>query len=327
MSLLTGASYANKFALKMNDILTDFIFYSCVFGVSSLILGNILNIIICLRKKLRQEIMSFYNIIISTWNILIFVCGLFFYFPPSIHMQDVLLISDFLCASLNFSLRVCVQMSAWLHVFLSIDRYLCVAFNQKLAFILNDRKKLSFIFMGLFAFICVINVPNLFFTLSNTNSTFPMPKAQCGSTPLINQIRNTVISIFRIILPLVLQITFSVLLIYKFFKVRRSVLMNKSMEKEYRFARIILWLNLMFIITETPFLLATLYFSVVAQIPTYPLDVNSSNALALMTVVYYVALVFSMYLFGSIFFVNLFTNKVFQREILVIFGFTSKPNV
>ena len=135
-----------------------------------------------------------------------------------INIQNVLLISDFSCAALNFTLRVCVQMSSWLHVLLSLDRYLCVAFNQKLAFILNDRKKLSFIFLSLFAFICVINVPNLFFRLSITNSTSATSKVQCDSTPLINQIRNMVISIFRIVLPIVLQITFSALLIYKFFK-------------------------------------------------------------------------------------------------------------
>jgi len=97
-------------------------------------------------------------------------------------------------------------------------------------------------------------------------------------------------------------------------------MMNQSMEKEYRFARIILWLNLMFVITETPFLLTTFYFSVLGEIPLYPIDANASNSLALMTVVYYASLVFSLYLFGSLFFVNLFTNKIFQKEIKIIFG-------
>ena len=60
------------------------------------------------------------------------------------------------------------------------------------------------------------------------------------------------ITLIRIILPLMLQIVFSTLLIYKLFKVRRNVNRNQSMEKEYKFARIILLLNLIFLIIETP---------------------------------------------------------------------------
>ena len=35
----------------------------------------------------------------------------------------------------------------------------------------------------------------------------------------------------------------------------------------------------------------------------------------------YVALVFGLYLFGSLFFVNLLTNKLFQKEIKIILGY------
>ena len=139
-----------NFNQAINNFLTQFIFYSSVVVATTLILGNILNIAICMRKRIRKEMMCFYNIIISTWNIVTLSIGLLFYFPPSIIAQDLLLVSDFSCATLNYTLRVSVQMSAWLHVFLSLDRYLCVALNKKLAFIFNDRKKLSFIILGLF---------------------------------------------------------------------------------------------------------------------------------------------------------------------------------
>jgi hypothetical protein len=161
----TENSQDPKFGSKINEILNQFIFYSSVIGLDGLILCNILNVLICLIKRIRQEMMGFYNVIISTWNILTLSFAIIFYFPPTIHAQDIALVSDFLCATLNYALRVCVQMSAWLHVLLSIDRYLCVAFHQKLNILLTDKKKLSFIFMGLLAFICVINAPNLFFRL------------------------------------------------------------------------------------------------------------------------------------------------------------------
>ena len=97
-----------SFSSQMNDILTQFILYSRVVGVSTLVAGNILNILICLRKRIRQEMMAFYNVVISTWNILTFLVGVCFYFPPAVNVQDFLLESDFLCASLNYTLRVCV---------------------------------------------------------------------------------------------------------------------------------------------------------------------------------------------------------------------------
>ena len=124
----------------INDFLANFIFYSCVIVVMSYILGNILNILICLRKNIRKEIMGYYNVIISIWNILALSTGLTLYFPTSIYVEDLVLLSDFSCASINYVMRVCVQMSAWLHVCLTIDRYLCVKFNKKLNFLLNDKK-------------------------------------------------------------------------------------------------------------------------------------------------------------------------------------------
>jgi len=306
-----------NFNQAINNFLTQFIFYSSVVIVTILLLGNILNIAVCMRKRIRKEMMCFYNIVICTWNIVTLSIGLLFYFPPSIKAQDLLLVSDFSCATLNYTLRVSVQMSAWLHVFLSLDRYLCVALNKKLAFIFNDRQKLSFIILGLFVFICVINVPNLFFRLSITDFA---PYVQCESTPLTIQIRNMIISIFRIILPLVIQLLFSILLIYNLFKVRRSVMINQTMKKEYRFARVILWLNLMFFITETPIFIMTLYFSITGEIPKYPLDDKTSQTVAIVSLTYFLTVFFALYLFGSIFFVNLFTNKIFKREILKIFN-------
>ena len=317
MKKITANTNDTQFIREINEFLAKFIFYSSVTVVMSYILGNILNILVCLRKRIRKEIMGYYNVIISIWNILALSTGLTLYFPTSIYVEDLVLLSDFSCASINYVMRVCVQMSAWLHVCLTIDRYLCVKFNKKLNFLLNDKKKLSLIFLGLFIIICFINAPNLFFRISLDDES----NVKCDSTPLINQIRNMIISIFRIILPIIFQIVFSALLIYKLFKVRSNVNRNQSMEKEYKFARIILWLNLMFLITETPYLLTTLYFGLLGIVPQFPLDENTSHSLAIATLVFYLTLCFSLYLFGSIFFVNLFTNTLFKREIKSIFRF------
>ena len=190
----TNSTDDRQFVLRMSTILDQLVFYACIVGIDISILGNIANILVCLRKSIRNEIISFYNIMISIWNILTLVFGFIAFFPPSIHAQDVLLKSDFACATISFLIRVCTHMASWLYVCLTIDKYLCVAFNNKLAFIFNDRKKLSFIMLGLFGVICLINVPNLFFRLSlNAKSDL-----ECTSTPLLVPIRNlTTILMFR----------------------------------------------------------------------------------------------------------------------------------
>jgi hypothetical protein len=318
-----------EFNTKINTILSKFMFYSCVLVVVVFVLGNVLNIAICLRENIRKEMMGYYNVLISFWNILSLAFLTFIlYFPQSIQEQDLTLISNFSCASINYITRICIQMSAWIHVFLTIDRYLCLVINRgnKLMSFLKSKKRLSLAFMGLLVIFCFVNVPNLYFTLSNdsNSSSFTASSMKCISTPLINQIRNLLIAILRIILPIILQTIFSLLLIYKLYKWKRETALNRidpAMEKEHRFSRVILWLNLMFIITEIPFLITTLYFSVLGLVPSYPIDMNTSYDLAMWTLAYYVTLVFGLYLFGSLFFVNLLTNKLFQKEIKIILGF------
>jgi len=210
-------------------------------------------------------------------------------------------------------------MTAWRYVCLTIDRYLCVAFyHNRIYHIFNSRKNLAIIFLILFAFISLVNIPNLFSYIvldADSNMT-------CESSYFINLVRNLVVCVFRVILPTLLQAIFSVLLIFRFFKVRRTVVTNSngSMKKDYRFARIILWLNLIYFITEIPYCLTTLYFGIIGKTPTYPILANTSNELAVMSLVFYLSVVFGSYLFGSLFFVNFFTNKLFQREIRLMFG-------
>jgi len=135
---------------------------------------------------------------------------------------------------------------------------------------LKSKKRLSLAFTGLLVLFWFGNVPNLYFSLStdSNSSSFMALSINCSSTPLINQIRNLLIAILRILVPTIVQTIFSALLISKLYKWKRATPLNRIdliMEKEHRFLRVILWLNLMFIITELPFLITTLYFSVLGN--------------------------------------------------------------
>ena len=199
---------------------------------------------------------------------------------------------------------------------------------NRLKFILKDKQKVSLIFLALFVFICVINLPNFFFGLTNeyiidikTNQT--QVKIVCTGTSSILLIRNMIVIAFRIVLPLILQMVFSVLLIYKLFKTRVSVAasIDRDMKKEYRFARIIIWLNICFIITQTPLMISTIYFSVLGIRTVYPLSETASNSLAISSFVLFLTNILGGYLFGSLFFINLLTNRIFKKELRLIFTY------
>lgn len=317
-----------EFVAKINDILTKVLFYSGTILSSIFILGNILNILIWSRKKLIKEMIGFYNIIMSFFNILAIVMLNLLYYPTTLNFQDFTTFSNFSCVSIMYFTRVSAHMSSWLHVLLSLDRYLCVVHLNRLKFILKDKQKVSLIFLALFVFICVINLPNFFFGLTNeyiidikTNKT--QVKIVCTATSSILLIRNMIVIAFRIVLPLILQMVFSVLLIYKLFKTRVSVAasIDRDMKKEYRFARLIIWLNICFIITQTPLMISTIYFSVLGIRTVYPLSETASNSLAISSFVLFLTNILGGYLFGSLFFINLSTNRIFKKEIRLIFTY------
>jgi len=314
------------FIAKINQILKNFIFYSCSILISILTLGNVLNILICLRRFLLKEMIGFYNIIISTFNILALVLGTLIVYPITLGYTDLLVRSNFACITITYFSRVSVQMCSWLYVFLSLDRYFCVAFHEKFKFLLNNKKKLAYILVTLFFIILILNVPNLLFKLTIVSTFDPRTNQTksnvfCTATSSIIQIRNFQVILFRIILPLILQIILSILLILKYFKTRHNVAenVNRNMKKEYRFARIIMWINVCFILTETPLMIATLYFGILGIKTDYPIDEWAPRSLAISTLVYYVASVLGSYMFGSLFFINVFTNRIFKRELRLIF--------
>jgi hypothetical protein len=315
-----------EFVAKINDILTKMLFYSGATLSSIFIVGNVLNILICTRKTLIEEMIGFYNIIVSVFNIITIIMLNLIVFPTTLNYQDLTTFSIFSCISIMYFTRVSAQMSSWLYVFLSLDRYLCVVNFKKLKSILKDKKKISLILLTLFVTTLVINSPNFLLSLANV-SAFDSQTNQtqvsivCTATSSILLTRNMIVIVFRIVLPLILQIIFSVLLIYKLFKTRESVAagIDRNMKKEYRFARIIIWLNICFIITQTPFMIATIYFSVLGVRAVYPISETASNSLAISSLVFFMTNVFSSYMFGSLFFVNLLTNRIFKNEVRLIF--------
>jgi hypothetical protein len=305
----------------LNSISNKIIFLGSTIIAIVGIVSNTLNIVICLRKELRSSLLSYYNILISIFNILTFVATLCFYFPITLGFESLVTLSDISCATLSFALRVVIQMSIWINVGVTIDRFLCVSFPSKFKFN-TDRKKLSWIFFGVFIVLLLLNIPNLFFKINQNGGSLV-----CSSTnSLIVLIRNLEIGLFRAVLPAILHIVLSAILIRDLFKTRRSVQTNQDDKRERRFTRIVIALNVFFCLTELPSSILTIYIGIIGFTPTNPIPEKLSYSLALTTIVYQAAIVLSGFTFNSLLFVNLMFNRIFQRELGKILCFSKSDD-
>jgi hypothetical protein len=300
---------ANNQISYLNFLVEKIIFFGTTIVSAFGIVSNFLNILICLRKNLRNGILGYYNFLISIFNILAFVTISFFYFPVTIGLKSVANLSDSSCAILTYSTRVFIQMSIWINVGVTIDRFLSVTFPNRFQFI-NDRKKLSFIVLIVFKVLLLLNVPNLFYKINQD---------VCTSTSLVVFIRNLEIALFRAILPSILHIVFSAILIYKLYISGNRVQSNMNDQRDRRYTRIVIALNVFFCLTEFPFSSLTLYFGIIGQTPSYPISEGASVSIGIANFIYYVTLAFSGFTFNSLFIVNLMFNRKFQKELKKIF--------
>ena len=323
---------SNKSEIEANRIfilnlytLADKLVYYSTFSVATIgIASNILNIIISSRANLRKKAMGFYNIIISIFNILIIVVGSIQYFPTSIGAVNFFLISNFWCVLMTSSSRILIHMVSWLNVMVSLDRTLCVSLSNRLKFI-QIRKNMLMFMLAMFAVVCALNSPNFFFKLEydvsfnyTSNKTVSI-NVRCAATKLITNIRDTIAQLIRTVIPIILQIILNTILIYKLIQTKKQVNISRSLQKEYKFAFTIIMLNFLFIITQAPLLIFTIYINFIAQQSNI-----DSKQMAINNFASIVSTLFSTYLFFSLFFVNLIFNKLFQREIGLMFGMNKK---
>jgi len=308
-----------KLALKLNDIATQLGYYTILIITNLGLITNTLNIFISLKRSIQQSTMGFYNIIMSVFNIFSLVAGYVAVFPQTISKPDLNLSSTFSCIAIAYLQRLVIHMSSWINVMISADRMICVSFPGRFNFI-NNKKILSFIALGLFIVISILNGANFLFYLKiqttidpTTNQTIITSKA-CTSNPQVVLIRDTISVTIRVMLPVIIDTILNIILIYKLFQSRRKVSqMTISSKKDYKFSFTIVMLNFAFLVFEMPTFIAAIYLNIINNSqPTL-----RSQAIALFA--YNCSLVFAIYQFGSIFFINLFFNKIFQKEIKIIF--------
>ncbi len=318
-----STSLDEHFISNMNYFISQIAFYSCNIIANIGILGNFFNLMLCLNQRIARDVMGYFNILMSIFNILSLITAQIHYFPQSIGYQDLTITSDYSCKLLNYFSRVFAQTSAWLNVMATFERIEFFS-KHKLFKLITSKYAPAATFLGLLAILLVLNVPNLLFNLVHV-SKFVIEKNQttnftsCTSTKLTILITNIEISLVRVFLPIVLQTFLTIDLLRYLEKNKQKLNASPKFVNEYGYAVSILILNIIYIITEVPYMTSRIYFGILGATPEYPLNVNTSRRIAIATLIYFVTFFLSSFMFCSLFFVNIFSSRKIRKEIRYIF--------
>ena len=279
--------------------------------------GFILNIITSLifsRKKFSTTTMGFYYIIIALVNNILALIVMITYLSPKFG-EDFLLVSDLSCVFLTFNVRLFAQMSSWLNVFITVDRMVSITYPSKYPF-LKNKKKLTLLMLMLFFVLVALNIPNFFFnveTESEFNSTTNLTAVTkyCTSDDLVVRVRDTIVLLFRIALPIFLMVFMNIYLVYKLFKLRGKFRSKSELKKEYIFAVSIFAMNVLYTLSLIPSFVAIIFLNL------FDYDETSLIGTKRQTIVQFyfsLAILISSYSVSFPFFINLAFNKIFRSE-------------
>lgn len=274
-------------------------------------LGNIIGLIIFARKSFRKRFPSGIKyILLSVMNTL--------YLNYAI-TRDFLTLSNIFINSLsNFSCKIVRffnyslgPLSAWLLVYISIERFFMIYYNMVQKFKKDSFHKQDFIILIIFFGNMVVYSPILFYSSlitfeankNNTNSTIKY-QILCFVGVNERKIVNIIDLVNSALLPFILMIIFSILLIISIFKSRLRILsLNSKIDrnkllKDIKFSVSTIFQNFFFIFLNLP--ISTLLLTVV--------DID----------LYQIFYCFYYISFGVNFYILFFTNSIFREEVLSV---------
>ena len=310
-------------------------YYYAVFGSLGFVL-NIVGIIGFSRKSFtdlsRNAIcqQGFFNIVIAVVNNLC-IALICLSSMPYFFGQNPFLWSPLSCILLNYLEIVSRDMSSWLDLVLAADRMICITFPTRFK-CLKLKKVLLPIILTILLFIMGVHFESALYTLASVEQTnTSVALLACVQNADVVILSNVVLILMRVAVPFIGTIGSNAVLIYNLKKVKDG----RYKKKEAQFAKSVIALNVLFLVSQLPYLI--LY--IVKAVLSYGdgLDVDSLLA-ARVNFAYVLSQVITSYnyIFPTV--VNFFFNKMFHEELLTLFGFqiankssngdeTSKSNI
>jgi hypothetical protein len=265
---------------------------------------NILSFIVFSRKKFKKTIFSIY------FRFLIIFDTLALLVPINKFLELNLAIvishsSNLLCKTRMYYEFVITPISSWILVFISLDRFLGIAypFNFKM----HKKSKFQIIVcFGILFFHLAYFAPNLSYNLTHkkhitndTNETMLIISCNNPNVPL-----NTMVFFQSDLIPFVLMVVLTSITLLKLFESRKRLQNNLSRHKDVKFAIISVTLNVIFLILTGPHYIFNLLYE------------NYLDTISFDLFISIVSIKFLLFYsnFASVFFINLAVNALFKNE-------------
>lgn len=299
-------SQATFLSALANDILTYFYPISASIGVPC----NLISVYIFWKLKKNKNNMGFLGMIQSIIDFALQLLFLFAFRSNLVFGRSLSGFSNPACKVLTFFRRFSLQISSWMHVIITFDRFTFVLYGHSDRFkFMKNKIILSFIMLAIALIIGFINIPNLYFYLNGRSCTADFP---------ILFSADIIALCFRTMFPFLLMVVFNILMIRKLFRNNRETFKQSSFSrKEYQFTVSVLAYDAYFFILNSPHSLyyilydVNLYSGALNRDPLMAASYSLANSLT-------AVLAFCVQTFS--FFMYLAFNKLFRVEFFHLVG-------
>jgi hypothetical protein len=266
------------------------------------LVGNTLGFLLLLNKNLKSigPRDAYLYLFFSDNFYLLQIIGTFLQYSFSLNFPSI---SNISCKLWNYFNYCIAPISAWLIIYISLDRYTSIKFPAWRFTLRKESNQLA-----IFLIIIVINLafylPVAFdYDLKNYYNTSTCNFIDTFSLELISYMDLGM----RVVVPFVLMISLTILLIYELFKSRRRIVENflaeenQTFYKEIRLAFTSICFNLIYILTQLPISLTIFYSDYFSNL-------------------FYIFTYYFFYLSYAInFYIILVTNSLFRTKFIEIF--------
>ena len=301
--------------IAYTQIISDYInFYSGIIFLPFGLVFNLFSIIVFTRAQFQNNKKSF----LSCWLIVIQTISLaigFFmtYFLECIGIQFRSK-TDFSCKIMLFARRVANQSASWAQTICTIESFLQVKYLNK--FNLFKRKWLSLFIITILMLLLlsIINATNLFYNLGlitiNNNTQIQCP---ASNMLILETISDTISILMRNFIPSFLMLILNILIAKDLIQSKNKFHARRTNKREFHFISSIISMNCIFFIFYTPLSVVYVVFDI------YKFNSSTSaTQTATVQLIYNITSVIS-YIYSTLpFFINLFFNKLFKNQVLVI---------
>jgi len=222
------------------------------------------------------------------------------------------LVSPFTCFPFKWIARVFQQYPLYTQAFINLTNFLKVKYPRRFNF-LNKNINIFYITILILLGVMVINTANMFQVITyNKNGT----AIKCAQPNTNNAIANFINALIRSVIPTGIMATLDYLMIQTLFISKKKI--SNDLSKQRSFAILLLMLDVLFFIFNFPLSVTNTLNSTYKDVLSYP---SSSNTMGLLGLLHDFANTFAFLYLLAPFFINLFFNKIFRQElVLILFG-------